>query len=93
MEKTKTMKKAENMIPKSDISKYKNVIITDEDNKPMTFQDGQLCYNTDSDWQDTHFPIQVYTRGYASRLITKSQLYRKRRGWDVPGYKMMPVSK
>jgi len=78
-------------IAKSDINKYSKFIVVDEDNKPMTFQDGQFCYNTDSDWQDEHFAIKSYTKAYANRLIFISKTYRKSRKFDVPRYKLMPI--
>jgi len=80
--------------PKSDILKYKKFIVVDGDHKPMSFSGGQFCYCTSSYWQDTHFPVKTYSFRKANELITRSQMYRKRNGWPLPGdkYLLMPVS-
>lgn len=77
--------------PVSDFHKYDKVICTDEDGKAMAWGGEQLCYCTNNTWQDEHFPLKVYTKKHAQRLIARTQLFRKGAGFDVPQYRLVPV--
>lgn len=78
--------------PKSDLSKYANVIVTDGNGKPMSFSGGQFCYCTNSDWQDEQFPVRVYSKSQAKLLIKKSAKYREENNLSIDiSYKTIPV--
>lgn len=90
-----TKKKNSNVVKaddsKSDFHKYDKFILTDDIGKPMAWGGEQLCYCTTDYWQDKQFPVKIYKKNYAKRLIVKSQLFRERSGYDVPQYRLMPV--
>jgi hypothetical protein len=77
--------------PKSDIEKYERFIIVDDYWKPMAWGGEQLCYCTASDWQDTHFPIKIYTKSHANRLIALTHIFRKKNNFKLTPFKLMPV--
>jgi len=79
---------------KNDLMKYKKFIVVDGYGKPMSYEGGQFCYCTTSYWQDTHFPLTIYSYDEAKRLIKRSKAYRKKHGWSLPGdrYLLVPVS-
>jgi hypothetical protein len=91
---TKALNKAEASFspPQSDLYKYTKFICVDEEDRPMAWGGDQLCYCTSSSWKDMHHPIKVYTKRHAERLITKTQIFRKEEGLDVPSYRIMPVA-
>lgn len=79
---------------KSDIHKYKKFIVVDENNVPMAWSEDQLCYCTTSDWQDEHFPLEIYSKKEAEKLIKKTIEFRKKLPLLVSNketYKLMPV--
>lgn len=69
--------------------KFAHFIVTDENNKPMAWDDigNQLAYCTDDSWQDIHHPIECYTLAKAKRLIKKSNTGKKK----PDTYRLMPV--
>lgn len=75
--------------PESDILKYSKFIIVDKKCRPMAWGGDQLCYCTSSHWQDTHFPLRVYSKKRAMELINKSKNYRKE---NTDKYYLMPVA-
>lgn len=74
--------------------KYKDVIIVDENNNPMIWDEEshQLVYCTDDTWRNEPVPVETYTVKKAARLISKTIANRLK--WNMsPGkYKTMPFS-
>jgi hypothetical protein len=67
-------------------------IVVDEDKKPMSFSDEQFCYCDDERWRDDMWPVQLYTKITALRLIEKSKAFREKNGYDETKYFLMPVN-
>lgn len=76
---------------KSDINKYKKFIIVDDNNKPMSWEQNQLCYCTNNNWKDIHFPIKLYSKKRALELILKSNKWREKQGYSLNNYSIMPI--
>ena len=76
---------------KNDINKYTKFICVDGENRPMSFEDNQLCYNTSSHWEDKHFPIKIYSKRKALQFIDKSIAYRTKMKFSIVVYRIMPV--
>jgi hypothetical protein len=76
------------------IKDFKYFIITDEHSVPMAWPRGdrQLCYCDDEYWLDDISPICIVTRKTAQRQIAMSVEFRTGMRWDIPKYKLMPVS-
>lgn len=74
--------------------KFKHVIITDENGKPMAYSeaDQQLCSCTDEFWEEEPWPVQCYTIAKAKRLIEKSKVYRYKNNLSETNYKTMPFN-
>lgn len=76
------------------MKKYKDVIIVDEDNRPMSWSESneQLVMCTNDTWEDEHTPVETYTVKKAQRLIAKTIANRNR--WNMsPGiYRTMPFN-
>lgn len=76
------------------MKKYKDVIIVDEDNRPMSWSESneQLVMCTNDTWEDEHTPVETYTVKKAQRLIAKTIANRK--NWNMsPGiYRTMPFN-
>jgi hypothetical protein len=72
---------------------FKYFIIVDENNWPMAFSesDEQICYCNNGKWGDDIFPVVIVTEKQAKEQIKKSKKYRNKWGWDIPGYRLMPV--
>ena len=84
-------KKIELPIAKTDIHKYTKFICVDENDRPMSWDGDQFCYCTSSHWQDTHWPIQIYSRRKAWELIQRTIKYRKENKFSIQDYRVMPV--
>jgi hypothetical protein len=83
--------KKELPLSRPDIHKYKYFICTDEKYHPMSWDGHQLCYNTSSYWQDTQWPIQIYSRRRAWELIQRTIKFRKKNKWPIQDYRFMPI--
>lgn len=72
--------------------KFKYVIITDENGKPMAYSDAdkKLCFCTDEFWEDEPWPVKCYTIAKARRLIEKSKAYRTKNRLSETLYKLIP---
>lgn len=71
---------------------FKDVIITDDENRPMAWDEysKQLCYCTDSEWIDIPHPVETYSQSKATKLIRKSFEYRAKNNLSPTEYKTMP---
>lgn len=77
---------------KNNIDSFKKFIIVDKEyGQPMSWSREQLCYCTTSYWEDHHHPLEIYTLKRATNLIQKSKKFRKRKGWEVGEYLLVPV--
>ena len=74
---------------------FKYVIITDKDNRPMSYSkaDGQICYCDDDGYIDEVHPIVVVSKQVAKNQIKRTIKYRKFLGMtdSETEYKLMPV--
>lgn len=68
------------------MKKYKDVIIVDEDNRPMSWSESneQLVMCTNDTWEDEHTPVETYTVKKAQRLIAKTIANRNRWNMSMP---------
>lgn len=71
---------------------YPRVIITDETGKPMAWSQDQLCYCTDENWQDPHFPVRSYTVATAKKHIRNTIASRSGQNMEPGKYKTMPFA-
>jgi hypothetical protein len=78
-------------VPERKLSYYQKFIVVSEDGRPMAFSGEQFCYCTNEDWQDPQWPVQVYSRKDAEKLIEATVKYRQEQGFDVGRYLLMPV--
>lgn len=76
------------------VKSFKNFIVTDNDNKPMTFSksNGQLVYCNDEFWKDDVTAIKPVTYEAGSKQIKKTIQFRMNNGFDVGQYKLMPIA-
>lgn len=77
--------------------RFKHYVVVDEDNKPMSFQwmnnkqtEGQFCYCSNHHCRRPS-PILMYEKKEADILIRMSIMYRRRKGFTVGTYNLMPV--
>lgn len=76
---------------KSNIDRYKRFIVVDESNVPMSFDGDQFAYCTSSWWQDTQWPLRIYSKRKAMELIEKSNEYRRANKFGAVPHRLMPV--
>lgn len=74
------------------IKKYKYVIIVDENNRPMAWDElgKQLAYCTNDRWEDEHHPVVFYTILKAKKLIAKSTINKRINNLSPIKYFTMP---
>jgi hypothetical protein len=78
----------------NNLKTYKKFIVVDREyGRPMAFQDHQFCYCTTEHWEDEHWPVIIYSYEEANELINRSKRYRKRKGFEVGEYLLVPVGK
>ena len=69
--------------------KFTHFIIVNENNKPMSFDGDQLCYNSTD--RRLKFGVQIYNEDQANKAIELSIKFRNKHGFTIQGYKKMPV--
>ncbi len=74
------------------LKSYKKFIIVDEDNKPMAFSGDQLCY-CHNQKAPVQFALQAYPLKTAQALIKKTIAFRRRHGFSIGKYYLMPIGK
>jgi hypothetical protein len=77
---------------KNNLSKFKRFLVIDaEYRRVMAYDSGQFCYCTDERWEDEHHPARVYTYAEAKDLIRRTKRNRKRNGFTVGEYLLVPI--
>lgn len=73
--------------------KFNYFIIVDEHDKPMSLdaEHGQLCYCDDMRWKGDVFPVKIITKQEAVKQIAITKKNRKKLGFNVGKYYLMPV--
>lgn len=68
--------------------KSKNVIVVDDQFKPMTFDGDKFCYAQNG--RNQRFPVEVYTIEQAQELIQDHRRYRSRNNFGNDTIQTMP---
>ncbi len=75
----------------------KYIVVSQENNRPMAFEDGQFCYvpsfKTSSKRVKFPFPLVAYTRERALYLIRRHTMSRKKWGMTPTPLCIMPILK
>ncbi len=69
----------------------KFLVIDSQSQMVMAFDSGQFCYCTNETWEDDHHPARSYTYAEAKELIRKTKRNRKRRGFTIGEYLLVPI--
>jgi hypothetical protein len=75
------------------LSDYKKfIVISSDSHMPMTFDGDQFCYCSNSNWQDEHWPVKLYSMRRAKALIKKSVATRRKIRDTETNYLLVPVA-
>lgn len=72
---------------------FRYCIIVDDEMKTMVWSppDKQLCYCNDEFWEDDILPLKIVTIQEAREQIKKTVKNRKKWGYDICRYRLIPV--